>query len=127
MKIKTVAVLAGGAVGSYDMGAFQAEGRISGWEFFTEGKRAEKLKKAARSMMRFIIRKYGHLRKQKGRPADRVFSYGALLGNGQHPPGCRRNTTVMSLMNGVDSEKLISDEIGASRRDLFGNKSACFP
>ena len=66
--------------------------------------------------MRFIIRKYGHPRKQKGVDLLIVsLKYGALPGamdSIRQVTG--ENTTVMSLMNGVDSEKLISDEIGAS-------------
>ena len=65
MKIKTVAVFGAGAVGSYVIWGLSRRKDIR-LGVLAEGKRAEKLKKAARSMMRFIIRKYGHLRKQKG-------------------------------------------------------------
>ena len=57
MKIKTVAVLGAGAVGSYVIWGLSRRKDIR-LGVLAEGKRAEKL--------RFIIRKYGHPRKQKG-------------------------------------------------------------
>ena len=74
MKIKTVAVLGAGAVGSYVIWGLSRRKDIR-LGVLAEGKRAEKLKKGCTI----------------NRPADRVFEiWSAARCNGQHPPGYRR-------------------------------------
>ncbi|MBQ9157162.1 MAG: 2-dehydropantoate 2-reductase [Eubacterium sp.] len=110
-KIKTIAVLGAGAIGAYVIYGLKEQYKDNLW-IIAEGQRAERLKKdgliineetcelqvktpeEARGVDLLIVSvKYGALREilpMVGRIAD-------------------RNTTVMSLLNGVDSEDILSE------------------
>ena len=115
MKIKTVAVLGAGAVGSYVIWGLSRRKDIR-LGVLAEGKRAEKLKKGCTINDEVYHPEVWTPQEAKGIDLLIVsLKYGALPGamdSIRQVTG--ENTTVMSLMNGVDSEKLISDEIGAS-------------
>ena len=115
MKIKTVAVLGAGAVGSYVIWGLSRRKDIR-LGVLAEGKRAEKLKKGCTINGEVYHPEVWTPQEAKGVDLLIVsLKYGALPGamdSIRQVTG--ENTTVMSLMNGVDSEKLISDEIGAS-------------
>ena len=115
MKIKTVAVLGAGAVGSYVIWGLSRRKDIR-LGVLAEGKRAEKLKKGCTINDEVYHPEVWTPQEAKGVDLLIVsLKYGALPGamdSIRQVTG--ENTTVMSLMNGVDSEKLISDEIGAS-------------
>ena len=115
MKIKTVAVLGAGAVGSYVIWGLSNRKDIR-LGVIAEGERAERMKKGC------IINGITYHPKvwtpQEANGIDLLLvalKYGALPGalesirtiTGEH-------TTVMSLMNGVDSEEIIAKEIGAA-------------
>ena len=115
MEIKTVAVLGAGAVGSYVIWGLSGRKDIR-LGVIAEGERAERMKKGC------LINGTGYHPEvwtpQEARSADLLIvalKYGALPAALE---GIRmitgENTTVMSLMNGVDSEELISEKIGAS-------------
>ena len=115
MKIKKVAVLGAGAVGSYLIWGIS---RLDDVELgvVAEGERAERLKKGC-----VINHETYHPQvwtPQEAHDADLLvvsLKYGALRGAlediqtivGEH-------TTVMSLMNGVDSEELIAEKVDRS-------------
>lgn len=114
MNIKKVAVLGAGAVGSYVIWGLSKRDDIS-LGVVAEGERAERLKKgciindvtynpevwtpqeAQGADLLIVSLKYG------ARP-DALDSIAAVTAD---------NTTVMSLMNGVDSEEIIAAKIGA--------------
>lgn len=114
MKIKTVAVLGAGAVGSYVIWGLSGREDIR-LGVIAEGERAERMKKGC--VINGVTYHPEVWTPQEARGTDLLIvalKYGAL-------PGAMdsirvvtgENTTVMSLMNGVDSEELISAEIGA--------------
>ena len=113
--IKTVAVLGAGAVGSYVIWGLSRRKDIR-LGVLAEGKRSEKLKKGCTINGEVYHPEVWTPQETKGVDLLIVsLKYGALPGamdSIRQVTG--ENTTVMSLMNGVDSEKLISDEIGAS-------------
>lgn len=115
MEIKKVAVLGAGAVGSYVIWG------LSGLEtvelgVIAEGSRAERLKRDGCSINGAVYRPQVWS-PQQAHGADLIvvcLKYGALPGAlSQLHAAVGENTTVMSLMNGVDSEEIISGEIGA--------------
>ena len=116
MKIRSVAVLGAGAVGSYIIwGVSKCEDIKLG--VIAEGERAERLKRNG-CMINQETYHPEVWTPEEAKGVDLIIvalKYGALPGTldslrrsvGEH-------TTVMSLMNGVDSEELIAAEIGAS-------------
>ena len=115
MKIKTVAVLGAGAVGSYVIWGLSNRKDIR-LGVIAEGERAERMKKGC--IINGITYHPEVWTPQEANGTDLLFvalKYGALPGalesirtiTGEH-------TTVMSLMNGVDSEEIIAKEIGAA-------------
>lgn len=115
MKIQSVAVLGAGAVGSYVIWGLSERKDIK-LGVIAEGERAGRLKKGCRINdvtyhpdvwtpqeahgvdLLIVCLKYGAL-------PDALESIRAIVGE---------NTIVMSLMNGVDSEEIIAEAIGAS-------------
>ena len=115
MKIKTVAVLGAGAVGSYVIWGLSNRKDIR-LGVIVEGERAERMKKGC--IINGITYHPEVWTPQEANGTDLLLvalKYGALPGalesirtiTGEH-------TTVMSLMNGVDSEEIIAKEIGAA-------------
>lgn len=115
MKIKTVAVLGAGAVGSYVIWGLSNRKDIR-LGVIAEGERAERMKKGC--IINGITYHPEVWTPQEAKGTDLLLvalKYGALPGalesirtiTGEH-------TTVMSLMNGVDSEEIIAKEIGAA-------------
>lgn len=115
MKIKTVAVLGAGAVGSYVIWGLSNRKDIR-LGVIAEGERAERMKKGC--IINGITYHPEVWTPQEAKGTDLLLvalKYGALQGvlesirtiTGEH-------TTVMSLMNGVDSEEIIAKEIGAA-------------
>ena len=115
MKIKKVAVLGAGAVGSYLLWGISSLDDVK-LGVVAEGERAERLKKGC------VINHETYYPQvwtpQEAHDADLLvisLKYGALRGAledirtivGEH-------TTVMSLMNGVDSEELIAEKVDKS-------------
>ena len=116
MNIKKVAVLGAGAVGSYVIWGLSARRDIE-LGVVAEGPRGERLKKDGCAINGKIYRP-AVWTPQEAHDADLLIvclKYGALPGaldsikavTGPH-------TTIMSLMNGVDSEELIAARIGAA-------------
>ena len=115
MEIKTVAVLGAGAVGSYVIWGLSGRKDIR-LGVIAEGERAERMKKGC--LINGTVYHPEVWTPQDARETDLLIvalKYGALPAALE---GIRmitgENTTVMSLMNGVDSEELISEKIGAS-------------
>ena len=115
MEIKTVAVLGAGAVGSYVIWGLSGRKDIR-LGVIAEGERAERMKKGC--LINGTVYHPEVWTPQEARATDLLIvalKYGALPAALE---GIRmitgENTTVMSLMNGVDSEELISEKIGAS-------------
>lgn len=117
MNIKSVAVLGAGAVGSYVIWGMSRKKDIR-LGVIAEGERAERLKKDGCRINDEVYRPevWGP---QEAKGVDLLIvslKYGSLPGAlesiktivGEH-------TTVMSLMNGVDSEKLIAEQVGDDR------------
>ena len=115
MKIKTVAILGAGAVGSYVIWGLSNRKDIR-LGVIAEGERAERMKKGC--IINGITYHPEVWTPQEAKGTDLLLvalKYGALPGalesirtiTGEH-------TTVMSLMNGVDSEEIIAKEIGAT-------------
>lgn len=115
MKIQSVAVLGAGAVGSYVIWGLSEKNDIK-FGVIAEGERAERLKKGCKINdvtyhpevwtpeeahgvdLLIVCLKYGAL-------PGVLDSIRAIVGE---------NTIVMSLMNGVDSEDIIAEAVGAS-------------
>ena len=115
MKINTVAVLGAGAVGSYLIWGLseKADVRLG---LIAEGERAERLREGVMVNDQLYHPEVWSPEEAKGVDLLIVsLKYNALLAA---MDSIRKlvgeNTTVMSLMNGVDSEDLISAEIGSS-------------
>ena len=115
MKIEKVAILGAGAVGSYVIWGLSGRKDIR-LGVVAEGERAKRLKQGCR--INDVTYHPEVWSPQEAHGADLLIvalKYGALPGAME---GIRaitgENTTVMSLMNGVDSEELISEAIDAS-------------
>ena len=116
MKIKTVAVLGAGAVGSYVIwGLSGAEDIRLG--VIAQGERAERLKEHG-CIINGKVYRPEVWSPEEAHGADLLvvaLKYGSLSGAlSDIRTIAGENTTVMSLMNGVDSEEIISREIGGS-------------
>ena len=115
MEIKTVAVLGAGAVGSYIIWGLSGRKDIR-LGVIAEGERAERMKKGC--VINDVIYHPEVWMPQEAKGTDLLIvslKYGALPGALEDIRTITgENTIVMSLMNGVDSEELISEEIGAS-------------
>ena len=116
MKIRSVAVLGAGAVGSYIIwGVSKCKDIKLG--VIAEGERAERLTRNG-CMINLETYHPEVWTPEEAKDVDLIIvalKYGALPGaldSLQRSVG--EHTTVMSLMNGVDSEELIAAEIGAS-------------
>ena len=114
MKINKVAVLGAGAVGSYVIWGLSAKKDIE-LGVIAAGERAERLKKGV--FINGEVYRPQVWSPEEARGADLVIvalKYGALpaaLDDIRAAVG--GNTVVMSLMNGVDSEEIISEAVGA--------------
>ena len=115
MEIKTVAVLGAGAVGSYIIWGLSGRKDIR-LGVIAEGERAERMKKGC--VINDVIYHPEVWMPQEAKGTDLLIvslKYGALPGALEDIRTITgENTIVMSLMNGVDSEELISEKIGAS-------------
>ena len=115
MKIKKVAVLGAGAVGSYIIWGLSKRTDIQ-LGVIAEGDRAERLQKGC--LINDIIYYPEVWRPEEAKGADLLIvalKYGALPGAMDSIcTATGENTIVMSLMNGIDSEEMISERIGAS-------------
>ena len=114
MNIKKVAVLGAGAVGSYVIWGLSKRGGIS-LGVVAEGERAERLKKGC--IINDVTYNPEVWTPQEAQGADLLIvslKYGALPDALDSIAAVTAdNTTVMSLMNGVDSEEIIAAKIGA--------------
>ena len=114
MKIQKVALLGAGAVGSYVIWGLSRCADIQ-FGVVAEGTRAERLKQGC--MVNGVVYHPAVWTPQEAHGADLLIvalKYGALPGAMDSIRTITaENTTVMSLMNGVDSEELIAAEIGA--------------
>ena len=115
MKIKTVAVLGAGAVGSYVIWGLSGRKDIR-LGVIAEGERAQRLKNGC--TINGTVYHPEVWTPQEANGVDLLIvslKYGALPGAMESIHRIiGKNTTVMSLMNGVDSEELIAREIGDS-------------
>ncbi len=115
MKIKTVAVLGAGAVGSYVIWGLSKRDDIR-LGVIAKGERAERLKKGC--LINNVTYHPEVWTPQEAAGVDLLIvalKYGMLSGALEDIRTVTgENTIVMSLMNGVDSEEIISNEIGAS-------------
>ena len=115
MTIEKVAILGAGAVGSYVIWGLSGREDIR-LGVVAEGERAERLKQGCR--INDVTYHPEVWSPQEAHGADLLIvalKYGALPGAMESIRTITgENTTVMSLMNGVDSEELIAEAIGAS-------------
>ena len=115
MNIKTVAVLGAGAVGSYMIWGLSRRKDIR-LGVIAEGKRAQRLEKGC--IINGVAYHPEVWSPQEAKGVDLLIvalKYGALQNAlDSIRQVCGENTTVMSLMNGVDSEDIISAEVGVS-------------
>lgn len=115
MKIQSVAVLGAGAVGSYVIWGLSERKDIK-LGVIAEGERAERLKKGCR--INDVTYHPEVWTPQEAHGVDLLIvclKYGALPGALDSIRAIvGENTIVMSLMNGVDSEDIIAEAIGAS-------------
>ena len=115
MEVRKVAVLGAGAVGSYIIWGLSGR-QTTELGVIAEGERAERLKRDGCSINGAVYRPQVWT-PQEARGADLLIvalKYGALPGAlGSIRAAVGENTTVMSLMNGVDSEEIIAGEIGS--------------
>ena len=114
MKIKKVAVLGAGAVGSYVIWGLSSRNDIE-LGVITEGERAERLKQNGCT----INGKIYHPEVWNPRETDAVdllivaLKYGSLSAALESiQKATTENTVIMSLMNGVDSEEIIAEKVG---------------
>ena len=116
MEIKKVAVLGAGAVGSYVIWGLSGRSDVE-LGVIAEGSRAARLKQSGCSINGRVYRPQVWT-PQEAHGADLLvvaLKYGALQGALESiRAAAGENTTVMSLMNGVDSEEMIAGEIGES-------------
>lgn len=114
MEIKKVAVLGAGAVGSYVIWGLSARRDIE-LGIIAVGERAERLKRNGCSINNAVYRPQVWT-PQEALGADLIIvslKYGALPGAlDAIRTAVSENTSVMSLMNGVDSEEIISGAVG---------------
>lgn len=115
MQIKSVAVLGAGAVGSYVIWGLSSRKDIR-LAVIAEGPRAERLKQQGITINGITYRPPVWT-PQEANGVDLLvvaLKYGALPGAlDSIAAAVGPNTTVMSLMNGVDSEEIIAAKIGA--------------
>lgn len=117
MKIKKIAVLGAGSVGSYIIWGLSQRDDIE-LGVVAEGERAERLRQNGIKINDVVYRPKVWS-PQEAHGADLLvvaLKYGSLpnaLGSIKAVVG--ENTVVMSLMNGVDSEEIISSAIDASQ------------
>lgn len=115
MKIQSVAVLGAGAVGSYVIWGLSERKDIK-LGVIAEGERAGRLKKGCR--INDVTYHPDVWTPQEAHGVDLLIvclKYGALPGALESIRAIvGENTIVMSLMNGVDSEEIIAEAIGAS-------------
>ena len=115
MKIKKVAVLGAGAVGSYIIWGLSKRKDIE-LGVIAEGERAERLRKGC--LINDVTYHPEVWTPEEAKGADLLIvslKYGALPGALESISAVTgENTIVMSLMNGIDSEEIISERIGAS-------------
>ena len=115
MKIEKVAILGAGAVGSYVIWGLSGRTDIR-LGVVAEGQRAERLKQGCR--INDVTYHPEVWTPQEAHNADLLIvalKYGALPGAMESIRTITgENTTVMSLMNGVDSEERIAEAVGAS-------------
>lgn len=114
MKIKKVAVLGAGAVGSYVIWGLSSRNDIE-LGVIAEGERAERLKQNGCT----INGKIYHPEVWNSEETDTVdllivaLKYGSLSAAlGSIQKATSENTVIMSLMNGVDSEEIIAEKVG---------------
>ena len=114
MKIKKVAVLGAGAVGSYVIWGLSSRNDIE-LGVIAEGERAERLKQNGCT----INAKIYHPEVWNPRETDAVdllivaLKYGSLSAALESiQKATSENTIIMSLMNGVDSEEIIAEKVG---------------
>ena len=114
MKIKKVAVLGAGAVGSYVIWGLSSRNDIE-LGVIAEGERAERLKQNGCT----INGKVYHPEVWNPRETDAVdllivaLKYGSLsMALESIQKTTSENTVIMSLMNGVDSEEIIAEKVG---------------
>ena len=116
MEIKKVAILGAGAVGSYAIWGLSKLDNIE-LGVIADGERAERLKRNGCKINHQIYRPYVWTPKE-AHGADLIIvslKYGALSGAlDSIKAAVGENTVVMSLMNGVDSEEIISEAVGGS-------------
>lgn len=116
MEIKSVAVLGAGAVGSYIIWGLYDKKNIE-FGVVAEGERAQRLKRDGCQINGEIYRP-NIWSPEEAKGVDLLIvslKYGALPGAmGMIRTVVGENTTVMSLMNGIDSEELIAKEVGES-------------
>lgn len=114
MKIKKVAVVGAGAVGSYVIWGLSKKEDIE-LGLVAEGTRAERLKEKGTSINHQVYHP-AVWTPEEARGADLLvvsLKYGALPGAlDAIERAVDEHTIVMSLMNGVDSEEIISERIG---------------
>ena len=117
MEIKKVAVLGAGAVGSYVIWGLSGRSDVE-LGVIAEGSRAARLKQSGCSINGMVYRPQVWTPRE-AHGADLLvvaLKYGTLPGALESiRAAAGENTTVMSLMNGVDSEEMIAGEIGESR------------
>lgn len=115
MQIKSVAVLGAGAVGAYVIWGLSSRKDIR-LAVIAEGPRAERLKQQGITINGTTYRPQVWT-PQEANGVDLLvvaLKYGALPGAlDSIAAAVGPNTTVMSLMNGVDSEEIIAAKIGA--------------
>ena len=112
--IHTVAVLGAGAVGSYVIWGLSALDNIE-LGVIAEGERAQRLKKDGCKINDHIYRPQVWFPEEAAKADLLVVSlkYTALPGAMETiKKAVGSDTTVMSLMNGVDSEELIANQVG---------------
>lgn len=114
MEIRKVAVLGAGAVGSYVIwGLSEKKGVELG--VIAEGARAERMRSQGCAIIGRVYRPQVWT-PQEARNADLLIvalKYGSLPGAlDSIRTAVGENTTVMSLMNGVDSEEIIAEQVG---------------